>query len=93
MAFVITAPCIDVKDKACVEVCPVDCILGDEEDRVLYIDPSTCIDCGACEPVCPTEAIYSEDLVDEDDAVWAEINRLWFEDKEDARAKVNEIAG
>jgi NAD-dependent dihydropyrimidine dehydrogenase PreA subunit len=48
-----------VKDKACVEVCPVDCIY--EGETMLYIHPDECIDCGACEPVCPVKAIFAED--------------------------------
>ena len=55
----IALPCVDVKDKACIEECPVDCIY--EGDRMLYIHPDECVDCGACEPVCPVEAIYYED--------------------------------
>ena len=54
MTYIITTPCIDVQDQACVEVCPVDCIHFDEgEDKMLYINPDECIDCGACEPACP----------------------------------------
>jgi NAD-dependent dihydropyrimidine dehydrogenase PreA subunit len=60
-AFVITAACIDVKDRTCVDVCPVDCIY--EGRRMLYIHPSECIGCGACEPVCPVEAIFRVDTV------------------------------
>ena len=64
MTYVITDPCIDVLDKSCVEVCPVDCIHYEEgDDRKLYIDPDECIDCGACEPVCPVTAIFAEDDV------------------------------
>ncbi|MCB2178206.1 MAG: ferredoxin family protein [Actinomycetales bacterium] len=59
MTYVIGAPCIDVKDRACVDECPVDCIY--EGERSLYIHPDECVDCGACEPVCPVEAIYYED--------------------------------
>ena len=59
MTYVIGEPCIDVLDRACVEECPVDCIY--EGDRPLYIHPDECVDCGACEPVCPVEAIYYED--------------------------------
>jgi len=55
MAYVIAAPCIDVKDKACVEVCPVDCIY--EGPTQLFIHPDECIDCGACEPVCPVNSV------------------------------------
>ena len=55
MPYVIAEPCIDVMDKSCMEECPVDCIY--EGGRKLYIHPRECIDCGACEPVCPVEAI------------------------------------
>ena len=57
MPYVIAQPCVDVKDKACVDECPVDCIY--EGARSLYINPNECVDCGACEPVCPTEAVLS----------------------------------
>ncbi|MBX9152144.1 ferredoxin [Rhodococcus qingshengii] len=61
MTYVIAAPCIDVLDRGCVEECPVDCIY--EGARSLYIHPDECIDCGACEPVCPVEAIsYESDV-------------------------------
>ena len=64
MPYVVAQPCVDVKDKACVDECPVDCIY--EGSRSLYINPNECVDCGACEPVCPTEAIfYEDDLPDE----------------------------
>ena len=59
MTYVIALPCVDVKDKACIEECPVDCIY--EGERTLYIHPDECVDCGACEPVCPVEAIFYED--------------------------------
>ena len=58
MPYVITAACIDITDKSCIEECPVDCIY--EGDRKLYINPGECIDCGACEPVCPVEAISQD---------------------------------
>ena len=61
MTYVIAAPCVDLKDKACIQECPVDCIY--EGTRMLYIQPDECVDCGACEPVCPVEAIYYEDDV------------------------------
>src|SRR5947209_457087 len=61
VTYVIAQPCVDVLDKACVEECPVDCIY--EGKRMLYIHPDECVDCGACEPVCPVEAIYYEDDV------------------------------
>ncbi len=89
MAYVITTPCIDVQDQACVEVCPVDCIHFEEgDDRMLYINPDECIDCGACEPACPVTAIYAEDDVPGDQAAFKEINVVWFTDKAAARSQV-----
>ena len=61
MTYVITEPCVDVLDRSCVDECPVDCIY--EGGRMLYIHPDECIDCSACEPVCPVDAIYFEDDV------------------------------
>ena len=64
MPFVITDPCIDTKDAACVDVCPVDCIHPRKDEpefattSMLYIHPEECIDCGACVPACPVAAIY-----------------------------------
>lgn len=70
--YVITEPCIGVKDKSCVAVCPVDCIK--EADDQLYIDPSECIDCGLCEPECPVDAIFMEDEVPEQWSKYIQIN-------------------
>ena len=58
MTYIIAQPCVDLKDRACVEVCPVDCIY--EGNRMLYIHPDECVDCGACEPQCPVKAIYED---------------------------------
>ena len=63
MTYVIAEPCVDVLDKTCIEECPVDCIY--EGDRKLYINPDECIDCGACEPLCPMEAIFFVDHLPE----------------------------
>ena len=79
MAYIIEEPCVSTCDTACVEVCPVDCIHGPDdteglgaeakepgfnpEGKQLYINPEECIDCSACEPECPVEAIYEEDSV------------------------------
>jgi len=69
MAWVITSLCRDCVDMACVEVCPVDCIVqytGDDTDswpNQLYIDPEECINCGVCEPECPWEAIFEDEQV------------------------------
>ena len=78
MTYVIAQPCVDVMDRACVEECPVDCIY--EGDRTLYINPEECVDCGACEPVCPTQAIYYEDDVPDDVVEWIDYNAKFFED-------------
>jgi ferredoxin len=67
MTHIIMEPCIGVKDLSCVDVCPVDCIYGaDEEDwKMLYIQPEECIDCGLCVDACPVEAILPEEEVPE----------------------------
>ncbi|GGP14878.1 ferredoxin family protein [Nonomuraea glycinis] len=76
MTYVIAEPCIDVLDRACVEECPVDCIY--EGARALYIHPDECVDCGACEPVCPVEAIYYEDDLRESWAKFTADNARFF---------------
>src|SRR5699024_6870895 len=58
MTYVIALPCVDVKDRACVDECPVDCIYAG--NRMLYLQPDECVDAGGCEPVCPVEPIYDE---------------------------------
>ncbi|WP_457033153.1 ferredoxin [Kitasatospora sp. P5_F3] len=78
MTFVIAMPCVDVKDKACIEECPVDCIY--EGERVLYIHPDECTECGACEPVCPVEAIYFEDDTPEEWQHFTTVNAEFFAD-------------
>ncbi|MBB16685.1 ferredoxin [Candidatus Poribacteria bacterium] len=85
MTYVICEPCVDVKDTACVDVCPVDCIHPTpdneeffEEEVQLYIDPEECIDCGVCEPECPVEAIYAEDDVPEEWESFTEKNADFF---------------
>ena len=65
MTYVITETCVDLKDASCVEVCPVNCIYSTDDDRLYLISPDECIDCGACEPECPWQAIYEEPAVPE----------------------------
>ncbi len=93
MTYIITDPCVDVKDKACVDVCPVDCIYGADEDadRLLYINPTECIDCAACEPVCPVNAIFAEDDTPAQWKQWIPINYDYFTDKEGTRTKVDQM--
>ena len=69
MTYIIVEPCVGLKDSACVDVCPVDCIYTRDQDDMYYISPDECIDCAACEPVCPVTAIFAEDAVP---AQWAE---------------------
>jgi NAD-dependent dihydropyrimidine dehydrogenase PreA subunit len=93
MTYIITSPCIDVQDQSCVEVCPVDCIHFDEgDDRMLFINPDECIDCGACEPACPVTAIFAEDDVPSDESEFTKLNADWFGgDKGAVRARVKAI--
>lgn len=66
MAYIITRLCVDCIDKGCVEVCPVECIYEAKEPgtperpNMLYIHPTECISCGACEPECPWQAIFED---------------------------------
>lgn len=59
MAYIVAEPCIKCKYTDCVAVCPVDCFY--EGENMLVINPDECIDCGACEPECPVNAIFEED--------------------------------
>ncbi len=69
MPWIITRLCIDCIDTGCVSVCPVDCIYeyvgttSEHFPNMLYIYPDECIDCGACEPECPWQAIFEEPAV------------------------------
>jgi NAD-dependent dihydropyrimidine dehydrogenase PreA subunit len=76
VTYVIAEPCVDVVDRACVEECPVDCIY--EGERALYIQPDECVDCGACEPACPVEAIYYEDDLPAQWSLYLEDNARFF---------------
>lgn len=77
MPYIIADACIGVKDRACVDVCPVDCIYEGEEQ--LFIHPDECIDCGACEPECPVSAIYPEEDVPEHLSEYIAKNRDIFD--------------
>src|SRR3954451_20291878 len=90
MAYVIAEPCIDVLDISCVSVCPVDCIHYDEgTDRKLFIDPNECIDCGACEPECPVNAIFPEESLPTEWAQYTQIDATWYTDRAAAREEVD----
>ena len=79
MAFVITSPCIGEKAGDCVEVCPVDCI--EEGEDQFYIDPEVCIDCAACESACPVSAIVIEDELSDEDMIYLERAKEFFNNK------------
>ena len=72
MAFVVTGNCKGCRFTDCVAVCPVECFHSDED--MLYIDPDECIDCGACVPECPVEAIYDETELPDELQKWKELN-------------------
>lgn len=78
MPYVITQPCIDVKDASCVDVCPVDCIHSTDESPQYFINPDQCIDCAACEMACPVTAIYHEDAVPEEWKSFIQLNAGFF---------------
>ena len=94
MSFIIGKKCVSTCDTACVDVCPVDCIHGPFDKKgagaevheegfnpdglQLYIDPEECIDCAACEPECPVEAIYADDEVPEEWNKYIKINYEYF---------------
>jgi ferredoxin len=72
MTYVVAEPCVKCKYTDCVDVCPVDCFY--EGENFLAIHPDECIDCGACVPECPTEAIFDEQELPAKWAEWTEIN-------------------
>lgn len=78
MVFVIGESCVDLQDRSCTQVCPVDCIY--EGDRKLYINPDECIDCGACEPACPAQAIFIDDDAPDGEEWAIADNRTFFTD-------------
>jgi ferredoxin len=84
MTYVIQEPCVGVKDTACVEVCPVDCIYeteprADTNMLPMFIHNEECIDCGACEPECPVDAIRVDDEAEDR---WTQINMLLSEERD-----------
>ncbi len=89
MTYVIAEPCVNTKDTACVDVCPVECIYEAEPkpDSLMlpmFIHPDECIDCGACEPECPVDAIFAEDELPEKWAAFTEANAKLAEEHDAA---------
>ena len=79
MAFIVTDNCIKCKYTDCVEVCPVDCFY--EGPNFLVIDPDECIDCGACLPVCPVEAIFPDDDAPSGQERFIQINADFYKER------------
>ena len=85
MTFVIQEACVGVKDAACVDVCPVDCIYEVEpqekyKNLPMFIHVDECIDCNACEPACPVDAIRA---ADEAEDRWTQLNALLAEEHDE----------
>jgi ferredoxin len=98
MPFIITDPCIETKDTACVDVCPVDCIHPRKDEpefapaTMLYIHPEECIDCGACVPACPVAAIYeSIDATPSHQQDLVEANAVYRNGDADSMAKAEAV--
>jgi ferredoxin len=98
MPFIITDPCIETKDTACVDVCPVDCIHPRKDEAefaqatMLYIHPEECIDCGACVPACPVAAIYeSIDATPSNQKDLVEANAIYRNGDADTMAQAEAI--
>jgi len=88
MPLIITSACIDVKDGICTTSCPVDCIY--EGERMYYIHPTECIECGMCESICPVDAIRYDDEATGAEAKFVRINAEAFHD---ASGEIDEPGG
>ena len=73
MSYIVTQHCVDCKYTDCVAVCPVDAF--HEGARILYINPDTCVNCDACVPACPVEAIFSEENLPTKFQAYVDINK------------------
>jgi ferredoxin len=74
MAYIVAEPCIKCKYTDCVAVCPVECFY--EGENSLVIHPDECIDCGACEPECPTTAIFEESALPDKWKAFVDVNSV-----------------
>ena len=89
MAYIICEPCVDTKDTACVDVCPVDCIHPRKDEptfataKMFYIHPDECIDCGACVPACPVEAIFPLEDTPDEWTSYINANRAYYDTPQD----------
>ena len=81
MAYVICEPCLGVKDRACVDACPVNCIHEGPKEGfpdILFIDPDQCICCNLCPTECPVEAIFPQEDVPPEWEHFTSLNREFF---------------
>ena len=78
MTYIISKSWVGLKDGSWQDVCPVDCIYTTDNDDQFFINPEECIDCAACEPVCPVEAIYAEEDVPKDEEEYIDKNYKYF---------------
>ncbi len=91
MTYVVTEACIGVKGQGCMEVCPAHCIFSAPADRMSFIDPARCIDCGACMEACVVGAIFPAAAVPAASFEFVAINAQWFSRRAGERARVREI--
>ena len=87
MAYIVAEPCIKCKYTDCVAVCPVECFY--EGENSLVIHPDECIDCGACEPECPTTAIFEESALPEKWKAFVDVNSVFSGAKAPADAETD----
>jgi ferredoxin len=92
MTYVVTQNCQRCRFTDCVTACPVDAFHADAE--MLYINPDDCIDCGACEPICPVHAIHEDRAIEKDPTMseWVTINKRNAPALEKIRAKQAPLA-
>jgi ferredoxin len=86
MTYIVTSACVKCKYTDCIEECPVDAFR--EGKYMLYIDPEICIDCNACVPACPVEAIYADDKIPDEENDYIEINANMCLDYDDTKVPV-----
>ena len=97
MTYVVAEPCVNCRYTDCALVCPVEAFHLD--DDMLHINPETCIDCDACVPECPVEAIYSEEEIPDGQESFlklnAELAKKWpvISEKKDAPADAKQWEG
>ncbi len=82
MTHVVTGRCVDCRYTYCVVECPVSCFWEIKDPAMLVIDPNTCIDCEACIPACPVNAIWPDHETPPEYAEWEQQNADTWESGE-----------